>query len=173
MKIYTLDFDCNQPTVQQVNIPTNTDYKLGVKVRRNGEIQNLSPDSVTLGGLSADAEKTNGYVTFTKSTSDEASYTSEKIDIQKGFDFDDTIWCSGGPAQSGDKANFLSSEYSAEQVGLAGLEIKLDDIKWGYNNAGTTQLTTADITQWYEAKTYIGAQWYFFRWPNGNPALCF
>ena len=48
MKFYTLDFDCNTPTVQQVNIPTNTDYKLGIKVRRNGEMQNLSPDSVKL-----------------------------------------------------------------------------------------------------------------------------
>ena len=59
MKFYTLTFDANQPIVQQVNVPTNTDYKLGVKVRRNGQIQNLSPNSVTLGGLSADTEKTN------------------------------------------------------------------------------------------------------------------
>lgn len=55
MKIYTLDFDCNQPTAQQVNVPTNTDYKLGIKVRRNGEIQTLNPESVKLytGELSA------------------------------------------------------------------------------------------------------------------------
>lgn len=38
MKLYTLTYDCNTPTKQQVNIPTNTDYKLGVKVKRNGEI---------------------------------------------------------------------------------------------------------------------------------------
>ena len=48
MKLYTLTYDCNTPTKQQVNIPTNTDYKLGIKVRRNGEIQNLSPNSVKL-----------------------------------------------------------------------------------------------------------------------------
>jgi len=48
MKLYTLTYDCNTPTKQQVNIPTNTDYKLGIKVRRNGEIQNLNPDSVKL-----------------------------------------------------------------------------------------------------------------------------
>ena len=48
MKFYNLTYDCNQPTAQQVNIPTNTDYKLGVKVKRNGEMQNLSPNSVKL-----------------------------------------------------------------------------------------------------------------------------
>lgn len=48
MKFYTLDFDCNTPTVQQVNVPTNTDYKVGIKVKRNGEYQALSPESVKL-----------------------------------------------------------------------------------------------------------------------------
>ena len=173
MKLYTLEYDCNKPAVQQINVPTNTDYKVGVKIRRNGEIQSLSPDSITLDGLSADADKTNGYVTFTKSTGDSASYTSENLDIGKGYDFDDTLSYSAGPAQSGDRANFLSAEASAVDLGLAGLEIKLDDIKWGYNTAGTTQVTTADISEWNEAQTYIASQWYFFRWSNGNPALCY
>lgn len=86
MKIYTLTYDCNAPAKQQINVPTNTDYKVGIKVKRNGQIQNLSPESVTLGTLSADADKTNGYVTFTMSATDNASYTSEKIDIEKGYD---------------------------------------------------------------------------------------
>lgn len=85
MKLYTLEYDCNSPVVQQINVPTNTDYKLGIKVKRNGEIQSLSPDSVTLGGLSADAEKTNGYVTFTKSTSDNASFTQLDVQVDKNY----------------------------------------------------------------------------------------
>lgn len=36
---------------------------------------------MTLSGLSADAEKTNGYVTFTKSTDDNVSYTQETLSI--------------------------------------------------------------------------------------------
>ena len=65
MNFYTNTYDLNNPTIQQVNIPTNTDYKIGLKFRRNGEIQDLNPNSVMLGTLSADAEKTNGYITFT------------------------------------------------------------------------------------------------------------
>ena len=48
MKLYTLTYDCNQPTVQQINIPTNTDYKVGIKVTRNGKEQNLKPAEVKL-----------------------------------------------------------------------------------------------------------------------------
>lgn len=32
MKIYTLTYDDARPTKQQVNIPTNSDYKIGIKV---------------------------------------------------------------------------------------------------------------------------------------------
>ena len=81
MKFYTLTYDANLPTKQQVNIPTNTDYKIGVKVVKNGELLDLDPTDVTLGTLSADVDKTNGYVTFTKAAGDEASYTQKKLAI--------------------------------------------------------------------------------------------
>lgn len=170
MNFYTLTYDANLPTKQQINVPTNTDYKVGIKVRRNGEIQNLSPNSVMLGTLSADNTKTNGYVTFTLSAGDNANYTTENLIIQKGYDFDDTLSNSGGPAKSGEKANFLSADSSAEQLGIAGLEITVDDIKWGKTEKAT-QVTPEDITEWYDAKTYIGSGWVFFKWPNGNWAL--
>lgn len=48
MKFNTLTFDANLPTTQQVNVPTNTDYKVGMKVKRNGEIQQLGPDEFTI-----------------------------------------------------------------------------------------------------------------------------
>ncbi len=81
MNFYTLTYDANLPTTQQINVPTNTDYKLGVKVRSNGELLDLDPADVTLGALSADAEKTNGYVTFTKAAGDDASNTQKTLAI--------------------------------------------------------------------------------------------
>lgn len=81
MKFYALKFDANLPTKQQVNITTNTDYKIGIKVTRNGEELVLSPANVTLGNLAADTEKLNGYVTFTSATDDNASMTVKEIDI--------------------------------------------------------------------------------------------
>ena len=49
MRFITLTFDANCPTVQQVNIPTNTNYKVGMKVKRNGEVQSISPSKFTYG----------------------------------------------------------------------------------------------------------------------------
>lgn len=82
MNFYTLTYDANLPTTQQINVPTNTDYKLGVKVRSNGELLDLDPADVTLGALSADAELEDGYVTFTKAAGDEASYTQQALSIK-------------------------------------------------------------------------------------------
>lgn len=48
MKFNTLTFDANLPTVQQVNVPTNTDYKVGMKVKRNGEVQSIKPSEFTI-----------------------------------------------------------------------------------------------------------------------------
>ena len=86
MKLYTLEYDCNNPVVQQINVPTNTDYKLGIKVKRNGAYQNLKPAEVTLGALSADEDDVNGYTTFTLSAGDNASYTQEVLDIKHAQD---------------------------------------------------------------------------------------
>lgn len=74
MKFYNLTFDCNLPTKQQINIPTNTDYKVGIKVVRNGKQSILAPSEIMLDTLSADAEKTNGYVTFTEAAGDTPAY---------------------------------------------------------------------------------------------------
>ena len=79
MKFNTITYDANLPTVQQVNVPTNTDYKVGIKVKRNGEFQQLDPDEITIYAgdttIPTDSEKTNGYVTFTRASGDIASFT--------------------------------------------------------------------------------------------------
>lgn len=81
MNFYTLTYDANRPAAQQVNVPTNTDYKIGVKVVRNGDLVTLKSSDVTLGTLSADVELEDGYVTFTKTAGDEASYTKLDLDV--------------------------------------------------------------------------------------------
>lgn len=48
MKLYTLDYNCNLPVTQQVNIATNTDAKIGVKVQKNGEYLNLDSNTLSI-----------------------------------------------------------------------------------------------------------------------------
>ena len=48
MKLYTLEYDCNLPVTQQVNIATNTDAKIGIKVQKNGEYLNLDGTTLTI-----------------------------------------------------------------------------------------------------------------------------
>lgn len=48
MKLYTLDYDCNLPVTQQVNIATNTDAKIGIKVKKNGDYLNLDGSTLSV-----------------------------------------------------------------------------------------------------------------------------
>lgn len=108
MKLYTLTYDDARPTKQQVNIPTNSDYKIGIKVfshRNEGkpnarpstvnpnppkviaEDLNLLPPQVSLVAddgttISADSEIVNGYVTFTLKTDDNPSFKNYKVRVQ-------------------------------------------------------------------------------------------
>lgn len=48
MKLYTLDYDCNLPVTQQVNVATNTDAKIGIKVKKDGEYINLDGSTLSV-----------------------------------------------------------------------------------------------------------------------------
>lgn len=143
MKIYTLDFDCNAPMTQQVNVPTNTDYKVGIKVKRNGEYQNLKPAEITLGTLSADEGDINGYVTFTLSSGDNASYTQATLDIQHGFD--DAVVEYFSKHNTGSSALNLNGDLSAtaESLGLTGKTVDAENFYIGAVRAADVEPTDA------------------------------
>ena len=104
MKLYTLDYNCNQPLTQQVNIATNTDAKIGIKVQKDGQYLNLDGSTLSVvtpnATIPADEELTNGYVTFPITTPDTASYVQDTVVVNKEHAFDDTVVQSGQfPAQ--------------------------------------------------------------------------
>ena len=80
-------------------MPTNTDYKVGVKIIRDREPMELKPSEVTLNGLSAEEDLTNGYLTFAKSAGAEASMTAENLEVDY-------------TPPTGEATNFLSSSGS-------------------------------------------------------------
>lgn len=126
MKFYTLTYNCNTPTTQQINVPTNTDYKIGIKVLRNGKEQNLKPAEVTLGTLSADEGDINGYTTFTLSAGDDASYTQEVLDIQHGYE---ESYLTSNIIQNTTGANWYTTFLSVDLSEYAGTTIQATDVK--------------------------------------------
>lgn len=168
MKFYNLKFDCNAPTKQQINIPTNTDYKVGIKVMRNGKQSILSPSEITLGTLSADSDKTNGYVTFTEQAGDAPAMTQKDVVINKGYDYNDTVQSTGFSTSTA-SLNFPLS-CTAESIGVAGLEMSIDsDIQWG-SVKKDTPCTADDIATWWNPYTNPTGSFVVWKWPNGNSA---
>lgn len=164
MKLYTLTYDCNRPTPQQINVPTNTDYKVGIKVKRNGAYQNLKPAEVTLGTLSADEAEVNGYTTFTFSAGDNASYTQDTLDIQHAQDSTVEIQKYTNETQAQVSLPILSC--TAEELGITGKTILPDMVKMGALFALNEQPTDAELKA--SADTYWN--WTF---RNDTPAVIF
>lgn len=85
MNFTTIEYDCNTPTVQQINIPTNTDYMVGIKVKKDGQDINLQPSQLSVENYTIDDTKTNGYVTYKASTGDSASFTQLDVQVDKNY----------------------------------------------------------------------------------------
>lgn len=173
MKFNTLVFDANLPTTQQVNVPTNTDYKIGMKVKRNGEVKSIKPSEFTITAqdgttLSADSEKTNGYVTITRASGDNASFKQYGVHIEHGYDFNDYVKQTGLMTDTG-KYDFPDT-LTVESLGIAGQVLTMDNISWGQKKQAGTPVDVNDITQWNVPATW-GSVNYAFRWPNGNAAV--
>lgn len=167
MKFNTLTFDANLPTVQQVNVPTNTDYKVGMKVKRNGEVQQLGPDEFTVTAqdgtvLSTDSEKTNGYVTFTQASNDDANFRQLKVAIEHGYNYNDYTERHTGqfPSTTPDP-NPSIVKIKASDLGLTGYTVKAEEYKnvSRYYWRKSTPVP-ADLSAW-SGGGYI--------WPQTNP----
>lgn len=173
MRFNTLVFDANLPTTQQVNVPTNTDYKIGMKVKRNGSVQSIKPSEFTVTGpagntLSADPEKTNGYVTITKASGDEASFKQYGVHIDHGYDYNDYVTTTGLMTSTA-SVNFPTT-MTAESLGIAGQKLTMDNFRWGNVKQTGSQPTVDDITTWTTPNTNALAMFVVFKWPNGNYA---
>lgn len=116
-----------------------------------------------------DQEKTNGYVTITKASGDNASFKQYDVHINKGYDFDDYIKLEG-LATTNDKIQF-PADTTAESLGIGGLRMYADKTKVGYKTDGTEPLTPDDITSWIEPATISMSTFIIFNWPNGQAAV--
>lgn len=86
MKLYTINFNYNQPVPQKFTISTNTNFLIGVKATRNGQPVEIDPTEAVLiakngNQTHADEVLTNGYVTFQMGTKDTPYYTEYGLDV--------------------------------------------------------------------------------------------
>lgn len=75
MKFYTTSYKIGQPSIKKINVGTNSDYMIGVKVYdQNGNPFSLDTESIALVDKNGDLypEKIkNGYAAFVMSSNDE------------------------------------------------------------------------------------------------------
>ena len=129
MKIYTVEYDSNRPSLKQVNIPNYSNAKIGIEVISNNEKIELTKDNVKLtsGGttLYADGEY-NGYVTVPVSVGDCGNDMMYKVDINKETTLIDTDIRLVTPSDT-PTGTVISVEYSLSD--MVGQELNADSVQ--------------------------------------------
>jgi hypothetical protein len=154
MKLYTLEYDCNRPAAQQINVPTNSDFKVGFGVTRNGKKSILSPNEITLTDgsetLSCDSTKTKGYPTVSMQSGSSADLKQYTVAVAKGYDFNDVIYCHGFATAATTVTDMSTSpDYDTDALGIAGMEVFAKDVYRGGNNNLDADTTDAgQISNW-------------------------
>ena len=185
MKFYTLDFDCNAPMTQQVNIPTNTDYKVGIKVKRNGAYQNLKPAEVKFyTGKSTEIQPTN----FNSTPADIASSKATvlvamlpaNISADLGEESLNTIYPEysndGGTTWQETRPNVSTYAFVMDKANgnyyLGKIDISNPRAKWELlNSTGTSVTGTADtLTTLTQPQIYINS--FAGNWPDLTTFPC-
>lgn len=60
MNYYTIDYDVNRPMANQMTVPMNSEYGIGVRVIKDNEPVNLEMGELSVNGMSATSQ-VNGY----------------------------------------------------------------------------------------------------------------
>lgn len=142
MNFYTLEYDCNTPVTQQINVPTNTDYKVGIKATKDGQDINLQPSQLSVGNYTLDDTKTNGYVTYKASTGDNASFTQldVKVETEAPAKFEDSR------TASSKDGNVLCRVLEAQLSAYGGQRIYAKDIHLFQSNDNVNWREVLDST---------------------------
>lgn len=126
MKLYTTRYDANAPSRQQINIPTNTNYMVGVKVDKNGRECLLKPEEVKLDGQDAEDTKLDGYVIFNLASDDNATMKDATLSVNYSpLSAENIVLLSTGAA-------ITASLTLSGDSPFIGQEIHIEDIQLSY-----------------------------------------
>ena len=93
MKYFTIDHDMNRPMPNQINVPLNSEYGIGVRVFKNEQPIELGMDELSVNGMSA-VTQVGGYNLYELSSGD--VQTMNTIDViankqAEGETFENTV----------------------------------------------------------------------------------
>lgn len=84
MNYYTIDYDVNRPMANQITVPMNSEYGIGVRVIRDNEPVNLEMGELSVNGISATSQ-VNGYNLYELSSGNGTGMNLIDVDVQSGI----------------------------------------------------------------------------------------
>ncbi len=89
MRIQTLEYNANQPLLQQITVPLTSNYAVGVKVYRDGKPVECGMDAITIDGLSTTSQVA-GYNVYELSSDDKTGMKLLDVNVNtpNSYEFD-------------------------------------------------------------------------------------
>lgn len=93
MNYYTIDYDVNRPMANQITVPMNSEYGIGVRIIKDNEPVNLEMGELSVNGMSATSQ-VNGYNLYELSSGNVETMKSLDVIAYKeaeGETFENTV----------------------------------------------------------------------------------
>ena len=82
MNVQTIEFDASTPIQKQITVPTNSDFAVGIKVYRDGEVVDVKRHELSVNGQIA-SDQRNGYNIFELSSDSNVGMKRLEFDVDK------------------------------------------------------------------------------------------
>ena len=153
MRIQTLEYNANQPIAQQIVVPTNSDYAVGVKVTKDGQVVD---GDLTIGGI--EPTTTIGDYNIVKLESDGVEGMTE-VEVEVGTEptIEKEIVGTAERINTSTRARTVSlvinlSDYFSEPITITPHDINL--VKFQYCEGGTGE--GDEYGEWIDTFNYYG-----------------
>lgn len=82
MNYYTIDYDVNRPMANQMTVPMNSEYGIGVRIIKDNEPMNLEMGELSVNGISATSQ-VNGYNLYELSSGNDTGTNTLEVEASK------------------------------------------------------------------------------------------
>ena len=149
MRVATLNYNANQPTLQQIIVPTNSKYAVGVRISKDGEIAAVKSSELSVNGVAA-SEQIHGFNVVQLSSDGTEGIKSFDVNMQTGINVVGEVSAIAINSGTRPKQMVYSSESYLSDFISEPTYLKASD----FNVLGTFVKPSTE-TEWTETSSYV------------------
>lgn len=163
MNYYTIDYDVNRPMENQITVPMNSEYGIGVRVIKDNEPVNLEMGELSVNGMSATSQ-VNGYNLYELSSGNDTGMNTLDVEARKEPTVGKEINPVGEAVNTSNRAKTFSIIVPLSAFFDSDITIKPEDVKVLSFKTRTAADTAEYPDEWTDTQTtlFAAGKWMSF-----------